>query len=86
MNRLALTLSLLLILNFSLKAQDNHAPNANASNPDASAVLATVTNYIEGMKSRGARFVFASDHSISPNTRYESFCYGLQVYREHMMY
>ncbi|HTY84249.1 MAG TPA: nuclear transport factor 2 family protein [Silvibacterium sp.] len=48
MNRLALTLSLLLILNFSLKAQDNHAPNANASNPDASAVLATVTNYIEG--------------------------------------
>ena len=41
---------------------------------------------IEGMKARGARLVFASDHSISTNTRYESYCYGLEVYREHMMY
>jgi hypothetical protein len=45
-----------------------------------------VTYYIEGMKARGARLVFASDHSISPNTQYESYRYALQVYREHMAY
>ena len=42
-------------------------------------------DYIEGMKARGARLVFASDHSISTNTEYQSYLYGLQVYREHMM-
>ena len=45
-----------------------------------------VADYIEGMKARGARLVFASDHSISTNTRYESYLYALQVYREHMLY
>jgi uroporphyrinogen decarboxylase len=45
-----------------------------------------VADYIEGMKARGARLVFASDHSISPNTRYESYLYALEVYREHMWY
>lgn len=45
-----------------------------------------VADYIDGMKARGARLVFASDHSISTNTRYESYCYALEVYREHMAY
>jgi len=43
MNRFALSLSLLLFLNLSIKAQDN-----KASDDDTSAVRATVTNYIEG--------------------------------------
>jgi len=30
--------------------------------------------------------VFASDHSITTNTRYDSYLYALDVYREHMMY
>ena len=38
------------------------------------------------MKARGARLVFASDHSISPNTHYDSYRYALEVYREHMWY
>jgi len=38
------------------------------------------------MKARGARLVFASDHSISTNTRYDSYRYALDVYREHMTY
>jgi len=42
--------------------------------------------YIEGMKARGARLVFGSDHSISTNTDYEDFRYMVEVYREHMMY
>ena len=45
-----------------------------------------VTDYLEGMKARGARLVFASDHSISTNTRYRSYLYALDVYREHMWY
>jgi uroporphyrinogen decarboxylase len=53
---------------------------------DRDVIRREVTDYIEGMKARGARLVFASDHSISPNTRYESYLYALQVYREHMWY
>jgi uroporphyrinogen decarboxylase len=53
---------------------------------DKEIIKREVAAYIEGMKARGARLVFASDHSISPNTRYESYCYGLEIYREHMMY
>lgn len=45
-----------------------------------------IKSYIEGMKIRGARLVFASDHSISTNTQYESYKYAVEVYREHMMY
>ena len=53
---------------------------------DKDIIRREVTDYIEGMKARGARLVFASDHSISTNTRYESYCYALEVYREHMAY
>jgi uroporphyrinogen decarboxylase len=45
-----------------------------------------VTAYVEGMKVRNARLVFATDHSISTNTHYDSYCYALDVYREHMAY
>ncbi|MBL7201453.1 MAG: hypothetical protein ISS56_15035 [Anaerolineae bacterium] len=53
---------------------------------DREIIRREVAKYVEGMKERGARLVFASDHSISTNTRYESYRYGLEVYREHMMY
>jgi len=53
---------------------------------DKEIIKQEVTAYIEGMKARGARLVFASDHSISTNTRYESYLYAVQTYREHMMY
>jgi uroporphyrinogen decarboxylase len=42
--------------------------------------------YLEGMKERGARLVFASDHSVSPLVRYDTYCYALDVFREHMAY
>lgn len=45
-----------------------------------------ITRLIAEMKARGARWVFGSDHSISTLTTYESFKYGLEIYREHMMY
>jgi uroporphyrinogen decarboxylase len=53
---------------------------------DRDIIRREVTDYIEGMKARGARLVFASDHSISTNTHYASYRYAVQVYREHMMY
>jgi len=53
---------------------------------DREIIRREVTAYVEGMKARGARLVFASDHSISTNTHYESYRYGLEVFREHMAY
>jgi uroporphyrinogen decarboxylase len=53
---------------------------------DKSIIQREVADYVKGMKERGARLVFASDHSISTNTNYESYLYGLGVYRENMLY
>ena len=53
---------------------------------DKEIIRREVTDFVEGLKARGARLVFASDHSISPNTHYDSYLYGLAVYREHMIY
>jgi uroporphyrinogen decarboxylase len=53
---------------------------------DRALIRREVTRYIEGMKARGARWVFGSDHSISTNTSYASFQYALEVYRELMWY
>jgi len=53
---------------------------------DRDVIRKGVAGLIEGMKQRGARYVYASDHSISTRVDYDSFRYGLEVYREHMMY
>ncbi len=53
---------------------------------DRNLISREVTNLVEGMKQRGARFVYGSDHSVSTNTDYEDFNYSLEVYKEHMMY
>jgi uroporphyrinogen decarboxylase len=42
--------------------------------------------YMQGMKDRGARLVFASDHSISPIVTYDTFRYALEVFQENMWY
>ena len=53
---------------------------------DRARIRKEVTAFMTGMKERGARFLYASDHSISTNTDYRDFLYGIEVYREHMMY
>ena len=45
-----------------------------------------VTALVEGMKERGARYIYASDHSISTNVDYGDFLHAVSVYREHMFY
>jgi uroporphyrinogen decarboxylase len=53
---------------------------------DKALIRREVTELVEGLKARGARCVFASDHSISTNVKYEDFKYAVGVYREHMSY
>ena len=53
---------------------------------DRGLIRREVAGLIEGMKERGARYVFGSDHSLSTNVEYGDFEYALEVYREHMMY
>jgi uroporphyrinogen decarboxylase len=53
---------------------------------DREVIQREVSEYLEGMKARGARLVFCTDHSISTNTRYDSYRYALDVFREHMAY
>lgn len=53
---------------------------------DKETIRREVSAYITGMQARGARLVFCTDHSISPNTSYAAYRYALDVYREHMLY
>ncbi len=53
---------------------------------DKALIRREVQNFMRGMKARGARFVMASDHSISTNTDYADYLYFLDVYREEMAY
>ncbi|MFA6134757.1 MAG: uroporphyrinogen decarboxylase family protein [Candidatus Paceibacterota bacterium] len=53
---------------------------------DRGLIRKSVADLAEGMKARGARFVLASDHSISTNVDYQDYQYAVEVYREHMMY
>jgi uroporphyrinogen decarboxylase len=53
---------------------------------DRQIISREVATYIDGMKARGARLVFATDHSISPRTDYDSYQWALDVYRQHWAY
>jgi len=53
---------------------------------DRDLIRREVTALVEGMKQRGASYVYGSDHSVSTNVDYEDFKYAIEVYREHMMY
>lgn len=53
---------------------------------DEQIIRREVAQYIEGMKARGARLIFASDHSIPPQVSYDSYRLALDVYRAHMWY
>ncbi|MBI2191011.1 MAG: hypothetical protein HYU36_03365 [Planctomycetes bacterium] len=53
---------------------------------DKAVIRREISSYLEGMKARGARLLFATDHTISSLVRYDSYRYGLDVYRAHRMY
>ncbi len=49
---------------------------------DRGLIRRTVTDFMQGLKARNARFVFGSDHSLSTNIDYADFLYALEVYRD----
>jgi uroporphyrinogen decarboxylase len=53
---------------------------------DRERIRREVKAFMRGMKERGARFFFASDHSISTNTDYGDFQAMVEAYREEMLY
>ena len=53
---------------------------------DRDLIRREVVALIEGMKERGARYVFGSDHSLSTNVAYADFAFAVEVYREHAAY
>jgi uroporphyrinogen decarboxylase len=50
---------------------------------DRELIRKEVTGLVVGMKERGARFVFGSDHSLSTIIDYDDFCYAIEVCKEH---
>jgi len=53
---------------------------------DKELICKEVTKFMTGLKDRGARLLFGSDHSISTNTNYDDYQCAIETYREHMMY
>lgn len=53
---------------------------------DRAVIRRGVTDLMKRMKDVGARWIFASDHSLSTNIRYDSYRYAVEVYRENMWY
>jgi uroporphyrinogen decarboxylase len=53
---------------------------------DRAEIRQGVIDFVEGLKARGARLVFGSDHSLSTNIDYQEFLYAIEVYKEHMVY
>lgn len=53
---------------------------------DHALIRREVRKFMRGMKKRGARFLFGSDHSVSTNVNYDAFCCALEAYREEMTY
>jgi uroporphyrinogen decarboxylase len=49
---------------------------------DRDLIRNSVTGLVNGMRERGARFVYGSDHSLSTNIDYDDFMYSLEVYRD----
>ena len=53
---------------------------------DRDLIRAGIAGYLDGMKERGARLVFGSDHSLSTLIDHDDFQFALGVYRDHRMY
>ena len=51
---------------------------------DRETIRKGVTDFITGLRQRGARFVYGSDHSLSTNISYQDFLYSLEIYRDNM--
>ena len=53
---------------------------------DREQIRSEIVRITDAMRDMGARYVFGSDHSISPNTRLADYRYALEVYKDNMAY
>lgn len=53
---------------------------------DHALIRRSVGELVDNMKRLGARYVFASDHSISTNVNYDDYRVAVDEYRKHMYY
>jgi hypothetical protein len=53
---------------------------------DRGLIRRRVIELVEGMKLRGARYVFGSDHSLTPLIRLTAYRYAVEVFWEHAQY
>lgn len=53
---------------------------------DKNEIRSEIVRLVEGMKARGGRWLFGSDHSLSTNVQYDAYKYALEVYRENAAY
>lgn len=51
---------------------------------DQALIKKEVTRLVVGMRERGARFIYGSDHSLSPNISYADYQLSLETYRSVM--
>jgi uroporphyrinogen decarboxylase len=52
---------------------------------DRDIIRREVIRLVEGMKASNARFLFATDHSVTPLVHFDSYRYAMDVYRKHML-
>ena len=53
---------------------------------DRSIIRREVEKLVRGMKSRGARYIFGSDHSVSTRISWADYRFAVDVYRENADY
>lgn len=53
---------------------------------DRDTIRKAVTELADGMKARGARYIFSSDHSITTDVDYHDYAYAVNVFKERMEY
>jgi uroporphyrinogen decarboxylase len=53
---------------------------------DKGIIKKEIEDLINGMKARGARYFFSSDHSITTNISLDTYKYALEVYKENLFY
>jgi uroporphyrinogen decarboxylase len=53
---------------------------------DKEIIRREVAEFVQGMKARGARLIAAADAGIPSTVRYDTYCYAVEVLREHWAY
>jgi len=53
---------------------------------DRAAIRDEIVRITAGIRTIGARYVFASDHSLSTNVAYDDYRFALEIFRENMLY